>query len=79
MSSKLCDIIADVMHVPVSQINDNSGPESIKTWDSFSIYLLLNEIEEEFKVTFTLDEIVRIKNVADIKKHLHAYGIVLNG
>lgn len=79
MSNKLYNIIADVMHVQVSQINDHSGPESIKTWDSFSIYLLLNEIEEEFKITFTLDEIVQIKSVADIKKHLHAYGIVLDG
>lgn len=66
------------MRVPISQINDMSGPQSIETWDSFSVYLLLNEIEAEFNVRFTLDESMDIKNVGDFKRHLQNHGIILN-
>ena len=66
------------MHVPISEINDDSGPKSIESWDSFNLYLLLNEIESEFKIRFTLDESMDIHNVADFKKHLQNHGIILN-
>lgn len=78
MSQRLYTLIAKVMGVPVSQINDQSSPESIGTWDSFNSYVLLDELETEFKVEFTLDEVVETKNVADIKKYLKIHGIVLN-
>ena len=68
MSKKLFEIISRVMNVSISQINDNSGSESIPEWDSFNLYVLLNEIEKEFN----------IKNVGDFKKQLEKYGVNLN-
>ena len=78
MSEILFNLIAKVMNVPVSQINDNSGPESIDSWTSFNGYVLLYELETEFKVKFTLDEAIDVKTVIDIKRHLKNHGIVLN-
>lgn len=75
MTSKLYEIISKIMNVPLSQINDATGPESIETWDSFSVYVLLNEIEAEFNVRFTLDESLDIKNVGDFKRHLKNHGV----
>ena len=66
------------MSVPFSQINDNSSPESIESWTSFNGYVLLYELETEFKVKFTLDEAIDVKTVADIKRHLNNHGVVLN-
>jgi acyl carrier protein len=78
MSARLYDIISQVMAVPISQINDKSSDETIESWDSFSVLLLLNEVETAFKIKFTLDEIINTKTVNDIKRNLHNHGILLD-
>lgn len=77
MSKKLYDLVAKVMNVPTSSINDDSGPESIESWTSFKGYVLLYELESEFKVKFTIDEAMDVKKVADIKRHLGNHGVVI--
>ena len=78
MSEKLYGIIARVMDIQISEINDNSSPETIPSWDSFNSYILLDELETEFKTEFTIDEVTETKNVSDIKVHLKNHGIILN-
>ena len=78
MSVKLYGIIAKVMDISINEINDNSSPETIPSWDSFNSYILLDELETEFKIEFTIDEITETKNVSDIKKYLKIHGIDLN-
>ena len=78
MSKKLFEIISRVMNVQISQINDDSGSESMPEWDSFSMYVLLNEIEKEFNIKFSLEETLEIKNVGDFKKQLEKHGANLN-
>jgi acyl carrier protein len=78
MSEKLYGIIAKVMDISIDEITDNSSPETIPSWDSFNSYILLDELESEFKTEFTLDEITETKNVSDIKKNLKIHGIILD-
>lgn len=78
MSKRLYELIGRVMNVPATAITDNSGPESIESWTSFKGYVLLYELETEFKVKFTIDEAMDVKKVTDIKRHLNNHGIVLN-
>lgn len=78
MSKKLYELIAKVMNVPALSVNDNSGPESIESWTSFKGYVLLYELESEFRVKFTIDEAMDVKKVSDIKRHLVNHGIVLD-
>lgn len=72
---KLFEIISRVLDIPFDQINDESSPESIEKWDSFSGYVLLDEIETAFNVSITMDEALEIKNVEDFKKILRSKGI----
>ena len=78
MSKKLYGIIAKVMDISIDEITDNSSPETIPSWDSFNSYILLDELESEFKTEFTIDEVTETKNVSDIKKHLKVHGINLD-
>ena len=66
------------MNVQISQVNDDFGSESIEEWDSFNMYVLLNEIEKEFNIKFSLEETLEIKNVGDFKKQLEKHGVNLN-
>lgn len=78
MSDRLYNLVAKVMNVQPSAINDESSPESIESWTSFNGYVLLYELETEFKVKFTIDEVMDVKKIADIKRHLGNHGVVLN-
>lgn len=73
--TKLFGIIARVLDVPISTINDQSNPESIERWDSFTGYVLLDEIETEFNVSITMDEALEIKKVGDFKNILKSKGV----
>jgi len=75
MSQKLNEIIAMVMDISESQVNDESSQETIENWDSFNLYILLDEIESAFDVKFTLEETLEFKNVGDFKKCLQKHGI----
>ena len=78
MTEKLYNLIAKVLNVPVSEINDKSTPESIESWTSFNGYVLLYELETSFNVKFSSDEAMDVKNVADVKRHLNNHGVVFD-
>ena len=70
MTKTLFEIISRVMNVPIEKISDSSGPDSIPEWDSFNMFVLLDEIEKEFDVKFSLEETLEIKTVGDFSKKL---------
>jgi len=53
-------MVASVMEVQVTEINDESGPETIKNWDSFRGLILFEELETKFSVKLTLNELLNI-------------------
>ena len=75
MSEKLYQIVANVFNVDESKINDETSPENLEQWDSFNFYVLLNEIENQFSITFNLDETLEIKKIGDFKKLLEKNGV----
>ena len=68
-------IIAKVFSIPESEVNDQSGPENIESWDSFNGLILVDELENHFKIKFSISEITDVKTVADIKRHLKNHNI----
>ena len=78
MPNKLYSIISKVMDVPESEINDQSSPENIESWDSFHGLVLVDELENNFNVKFTIEEIADVQNVGDIKRHIKNHNIDLD-
>ena len=78
MSEKIYTIISKVFGVSLSDINDDSGPETIESWDSFNGLVLVDELENIFNVKFTISEITDVKNIHDIKRHLKQHGVNLD-
>ena len=78
MSNKLYSIISKVMDVPESEINDQTSPETVKAWDSFHGLVLVDELENNFNVKFTIEEIADVQNVGDIKRHIKNHNIDLD-
>ena len=78
MSKKLYEIISRVFSVRISEINDQSSPETIERWDSFNGLVLVDELESIFNVKFTVSEITDVQTTADIKRHLRNHGVILD-
>ena len=75
MTKKLFEIVSRVKNIPTTEISEISGSDSIPEWDSFNMYVLLDEIEKEFNVKFSLQETLEIKTVGDFKKKLEKHGV----
>lgn len=75
IEERIYQTIARVMGISPSQVNDDSSPETIENWDSFNGLILADELESEFNVKFSMEEIEDVRKVADIKHHLKNHGI----
>ena len=75
MDDDLITIIAKVFSIPESEVNDNSSPENIESRDSFNGLILVDELENHFKIKFSISEITDVKTVSDIKRHLKNHNV----
>ena len=78
MSKKLYQIISKVMDIPISELTDKSGPDTIENWDSYNGLLLVDELESEFNVKFSVEETYDVHSIDDIKRHLVNHGVILD-
>jgi len=75
---RLKNILSRVLQIEKDKINDQTSPDNVETWDSFNALLLVSELENCFKVKFTMDEVISVKSVKDIKETLKGHGVMLN-
>ena len=75
---RLKAILSKVLGIEPDSITDKTSPDNVESWDSFNGLMLASELEKEFNVKFTMDEVVSVKNVRDIKESLRKHGIKLN-
>jgi acyl carrier protein len=68
-------MIANVMEVQLTDIDDESTSETIENWDSFRGLVLFEELERQFEVKFTLHELLSVRKVRDIKNILSVRGV----
>lgn len=71
---KITDICRDVFEDETLVIDDDTTASDVDGWDSLTHLSLINEIENEFNIKFTLGEITGSKNMGElidaIEKHL---------
>ena len=74
---KLQDILAKVLLIDKSKINDGMSRKNVKEWDSMAHLMLVSEIEYVFEVAMSDDDIMEIQTVSDIKKILKKLDILI--
>ena len=71
--------MSKILGIDENIITDKTSPANVESWDSFNGLMIASELEREFKLTFTMEEITSVKNVGDIKESLRKHGIKLVG
>ena len=65
--ARIKNVISSVFEILEIDINDDSSPDTIESWNSLKHMNLIIALEEEFEVTFTDNEIFEMMNYASIK------------
>lgn len=71
----LKELVARVLSITKEELNDSSSPENISSWDSFNGLMMVSELENNFNVKFTIDEVTSITRFADIRECLKKHGV----
>ena len=54
------------------RLTEKTTANDIAEWDSVSHLILLHAIEQEFNLSFSLDEVMHFQNIGDITKSILA-------
>ena len=68
-------IVTEQLKIPAADISDSLTPKDVPEWDSMNYLLFIAEIEKEYKVSFTMDEVLGMESVGQIKDSLRAKGV----
>ena len=73
--TKLYLIIAKVLETSEKSLSDKTSLEDMQVNDSFSWLMLFSELEEQFKVKFSMDDMMNAKTIKDLKNILKKHGV----
>jgi acyl carrier protein len=74
VADRVRGLVARVIGAPIDSIDDESGPDTVSGWDSFSHIDLALSLELEFGVSFTPEELMDLVSVRIIKMVLQEKG-----
>lgn len=72
--SKLIKIFSAVLDIDETTVRPELSPENTPSWDSLNAIVLVSEIEKEFDIRFDYDEVMAVKNFADVLRLIGAKG-----
>ena len=68
MKTKLREIRATAIDLDLDELTDTSSPDNTPEWDSFAHMSMVAAMEEEFKITLTLDEVISMLTLPKIEE-----------
>ena len=73
---KFNSIVSQIFKLDPSKIIDSLTDKDIPDWDSMNYLLFIAELEKEFDVSFTMDEVLGTKSLGDVRNLLKNKGAV---
>ena len=61
-------IVAQIFQLQEEAVIDSMSSKDIVDWDSMNYLLLIAELEKEFNMTFSMDEVMNAQTVGDIRR-----------
>ena len=77
MGKNLEQLLAELLQIPVTQITAELAMKDLDVWDSLKHMELIAELEREFDLQLSFDEIVMMRSVGDIKRVLGNRGVAV--
>ena len=71
IESRVKNILSNILGVSEDEINKDSSPNTIETWDSMKQIDMVISLEEEFEIEFSNEQIIQIvdyKSLVEVLK-----------
>ena len=66
------DIAVNILHIDAAALSDSLTPQDVPDWDSMNYLLFIAELEKEYGISFTMDEVMNAQTLGDIRKIVDA-------
>lgn len=67
-------IVHEILKIPEKDIRDDLTSKDIPEWDSMNYLLFIAELEKQFSVSFSMDEVMGADSLGAIKNMLRTKG-----
>lgn len=61
-------IVNQIFSIPEEKIKDELSSADIPDWDSMNYLLFIAELEKEFNLSFSMDEVMNVQTLGDLRK-----------
>lgn len=76
---RLHQVVATVMNISPSEVDDESSPDTLANWDSLSHIDLVVSLESEFDVSLSAEDTMEMLSVRLIRLILDEHGVCFDG
>ncbi len=73
METAIKEILADIFNLEGNVIDENFTPQNVELWDSLNHLRMITAIENQFKVTLTMEEISQMNSYNAIVETVHKH------
>jgi len=67
LDNHIKNVMSAVFEIPIEEINEDTSPDNVGSWDSLKHMNLVVALEEEYDIEFIEEEIVEMMSLSQIK------------
>ena len=67
-------LVVEFLKIKAEDIKNELTPKDVAGWDSMNYLLFIAELEKEYNVSFSMDEVLGAQSIGDVRKMLVAKG-----
>lgn len=60
-------IVHELFAIPEGEIRDDLSSKDIPNWDSMNYLMFIAELEKEFSMSFSMDEVMNAQTLGDLR------------
>ena len=75
MVERLVKIMAAVLELPESEVNESLTMEECVSWTSLALVIMLEKLENEFGIEFDVEDAIEMDSFVAIKEILEQKGV----
>ena len=68
LGNRIRAVFAEVFQVDPNGLAEGASPDTVQGWDSFGHLALVEALEQEFKITFAVEDIARMETLGRIEE-----------
>jgi acyl carrier protein len=70
-------LVSEKFSIPAAEVRDELSSKDIPDWDSMNYLLFIADVEKEYNVSFSMDEVLGASTLGSLREALRAKGVAV--